>query len=357
MDERGIYFPDNISGPNHGQYVYDVLHPVTQQVCKAPASGWRYPKDTMDVRIREGRVHFGEDHTTVPNNKTYLKDTEFQSLTSMRFVDGRAASKRLDALFGMKVFTNPKDELLLKDLMKAFGVGGEDIVMDFFAGSGTTGHAVHELNVEQLSACRFILVQFSESLESMLSRATGSAKRVLANAISFLRERDRPLTIAEIAKERLRRCGEQVVSRSAAPLLHSIDVGFRVLRVDTSNMTNVYYTPKSVNQGDLFAHVDNIKEDRKPEDLLFQVLLDTGTDLTLPISSETVHGKKVFCINEDVLAACFETGISEAIVNEIAARRPLQAVFRDSGFDSDSTKINVEQIFKLKSPRTELKVI
>jgi adenine-specific DNA-methyltransferase len=122
-------------------------------------------------------------------------------------------------------------------------------------------------------------------------------------------------------------------------------------------MNDVYYTPKSVNQGDLFAHVDNIKEDRTPEDLLFQVLLDTGTDLTLPIAAEMLQGKRVFFVNEDDLAACFETGISEAIVHEIAARRPLKAVFRDSGFDSDSTKINVEQIFKLKSPRTKLKVI
>jgi adenine-specific DNA-methyltransferase len=146
MDERGVYFPDNISGPNDGQYVYDVKHPVTGQVCKMPASGWRYPETTLIQRISEGLVHFGQDHTTVPNNKTYLKNTEFQSLTSMRFVDGRSASKRLQSLFGEKVFTNPKDEILLKDIFKAIGLKGNDIVLDFFAGSGTTAHAVFELN-------------------------------------------------------------------------------------------------------------------------------------------------------------------------------------------------------------------
>lgn len=134
MDEHGVYFPADISGPNDGQYVYDVKHPVTGLVCKMPSSGWRYPESTLLQRISEGLVHFGPDHTTVPNNKTYLKNTEYQSLTSMRFVDGRAASKRLQNLFGEKVFTNPKDEILLKDIFKAVGLKGNDVVLDFFAG-------------------------------------------------------------------------------------------------------------------------------------------------------------------------------------------------------------------------------
>ena len=138
MDETGVYFPDNISGPNYGQYRYDVRHPVTGEVCKEPASGWRYPEDTMKQRIRDNLVHFGKDHTTVPCNKTYLKTTEFQSLTSVKVRDGRAASKRLQALFGENVFTNPKDEQFLKELFKVIGVSGSDIVLDFFAGSGTT---------------------------------------------------------------------------------------------------------------------------------------------------------------------------------------------------------------------------
>ena len=158
MDERGIYFASDISGPNDGQYVYDVTHPGTGEVVKMPASGWRYPKDEMLRRISENRVHFGDDHTSVPKNKTYLSNTEYQSLTSIRYVDGRAASKRLATLFGEKVFTNPKDELLLRDIYRAVGVSGDDIVLDMFAGSGSAMQAVLELNSTESMSCRFRLI-------------------------------------------------------------------------------------------------------------------------------------------------------------------------------------------------------
>ena len=356
MDERGIYFPADISGPNHGQYVYDVIHPATGKACKAPASGWRYPRDTMAQRIKENRVHFGEDHTTVPNNKTYLRDTEFQSLTSMRFVDGRAASKRLASLFGEKVFTNPKDELLLKELMKALGVGKDDLVLDFFAGSGTTMHAVLELNAEQGSNCRCILVQIPEDLEQVLIQSSGSGRRVVQNAIGYLKRKAYPLNLAEISKERLRLSGRRV--RELVALTHNKpDLGFRVLKIDTSNMSDVFYAPDVVKQADLVAHTDNIKPDRTPEDLLFQVLVDWGVDLSLPITQETIAKKKIFFVDGNALVACFESKVSEDLVKELAKRKPLRAVFRDSSYDSDSVKINVEQIFKLLSPETEVKTL
>lgn len=356
MDERGVYFPDNISGPNHGQYVYDVRHPVTKQICKAPASGWRYPEDTILQRIKEKRVHFGKDHTTVPNNKTYLKDTEFQSLTSMRYVDGRAASNRLEGLFGARVFTNPKDEYLLSDLMKAFGLKGNHLVMDFFAGSATTAHAVFNLNKEQGSNCSSISVQIPESLEEMLKTATGGAKKVIQNAIDFLDDKKRPINIAEISKERIRRAGSKVKEEGGLTSTN-LDIGFRVLKIDTSNMAEVYYTPDGVKQDDLLAAVDNIRPDRSPEDLLFQVLLDWGVDLTLPIAKKTVQGKTVFFVDSNALFACFDTGITEELVKELAAEKPLRVVFRDNGFASDSVKINAEQIFKQMSPGTDMKSI
>jgi adenine-specific DNA-methyltransferase len=136
-----------------------------------------------------------------------------------------------------------------------------------------------------------------------------------------------------------------------------VDVGFRVLKVDSSNMKDVYYTPDNLNQNDLFTLVDNIREGRSSEDLLFQVLLDWGVDLTLPIKEEIIAGFKVLFVDENALAACFDTDISEAFVKELAARYPLRVVFRDASFDDDSVKINIEQIFKLISPATEIKVI
>ncbi len=352
MDERGVYFPDNISGPNDGQYVYDVKHPVTGLVCKMPSSGWRYPESTLLQRISEGLVHFGPDHTTVPNNKTYLKNTEYQSLTSMRFVDGRAASKRLQNLFGEKVFTNPKDEILLKDIFKAVGLKGNDVVLDFFAGSGTTAHAVFELNKEQGSHCKWILVQLPEDIEDMKRTAKGSAKKVAENAIKYLKGKGYSTNIAQLSKERIRLCGQKYGE-------YGVDVGFRALTVDTSNMTDVYYSPDALEKPNLDMFIDNIKPDRKPEDLLFQVMLDWGVDLALPIAKQNIQGKEVFLVDGNALAACFDGhgSVDEAFVKELAKVQPLRVVFRDAGFKDSSVKINVEQIFKLLSPTTEVKCI
>lgn len=353
MDARGVYFPADISGPNDGQYVYDVKHPATGKICKMPASGWRYPELTLLQRIADDLVHFGPDHTTVPNNKTYLKDTEFQSLTSMRFVDGRAASKRLQNLFGEKVFTNPKDEILLKDIFKAVGLKGNDIVLDFFAGSGTTAHAVFELNKEQGSQCKWVLVQLPEDIEEMKKTAKGSAKKVAENAIRYLKGKGYSPNIAQLSKERIRLCGQKFREYGG------VDVGFRALTIDTSNMTDVYYSPDALEKPNLDMFVDNIKPDRTPEDLLFQVMLDWGVDLALPIAKQAIQGKDVFLVDGNALAACFDGhgGVDEDFVKELAKVQPLRVVFRDAGFKDSSVKINVEQIFKLLSPATEVKCI
>ncbi|TLS75308.1 site-specific DNA-methyltransferase [Mariprofundus erugo] len=356
MDERGVYFPDNISGPNDGQYVYPIDHPKTGLPVKEPSRGWFCPKEKLLNLIAENRVHFGKDETTVPCLKTYLKNTEEISLTSMRFVDGRAASNRLRDLFGEKVFTNPKDELLLADLMNAMKVENDNIVLDFFAGSATTAHAVMELNRKQGSSCVSILVQIPEDLNESLKLAVGAAKKITNNAIKFLKSHGRPVTVAEIAKERIRRAGDKILEGDCHEGWNK-DIGFRVLKVDSSNMEDVYYTPDAIAQGDLLTRVDNIKSDRTAEDLLFQVLLDWGVDLSLPIRKETIQGKTVFFVDENALVACFDKGVSEEPVKELAKHEPLRVVFRDNGFASDAVKINVEQIFRQMSPGTEVKAI
>lgn len=162
--------------------------------------------------------------------------------------------------------------------------------------------------------------------------------------------------IAEISKERIRRAGQKILEGECHPDWNK-DVGFRVLKIDSSNMADVFYTPDQTSQADLLARVDNIKPDRMAEDLLFQVLLDWGVDLTLPIRRETIHGKTVFFVDDNALAACFESGISEDLVKELAGHQPLRVVFRDTGFASDAVKINVEQIFRQLSPTTEVKAI
>lgn len=177
-------------------------------------------------------------------------------------------------------------------------------------------------------------------------------------AASVCEEMGLPKTVAEIAKERLRRCAKSVREQmSGTPILGLADTGFRVLKIDTSNMKDVYYQPDALRKDDLFTHVDNIKEDRTPEDLLFQVLLDWGVELTLPIEQESIDGKTVFFVDQNALAACFDTGVTEDLVKKLALRKPMRVVFRDSGFSDDSVKINVEQIFKLMSPGSEVKSI
>jgi adenine-specific DNA-methyltransferase len=219
---------------------------------------------------------------------------------------------------------------LLTKLFEIGAVEDQDIVLDFFAGSGTTADAVIQYAGSNDWAVNFVLVQLPEAADGRFA------------------------TIAEICKERIRRAGIKTKGDSATTT-PDLDVGFRVLKIDTSNMKDVYYTPDALRQPDLLTHLDNIREDRTPEDLLFQVLVDWGIDLALPIAIETIAGKTVFFVDGNALAACFDSSISEDLVKELAKRKPLRAVFRDSSYDSDSVKINAEQIFKLLSPSTEIK--
>ena len=163
-------------------------------------------------------------------------------------------------------------------------------------------------------------------------------------------------TIADIAKERIRRAGKNILDGDCHPDWNC-DVGFRVLKVDTSNMQDVFYRPDQIDQKDLLTAVDNVKPDRSAEDLLFQVLVDWGVDLTLPIQRHTIKGKTVFFVDGNALIACFETGVTEELVKELAGREPLRVVFRDNGFVSDAVKINVEQVFRQVSPGTDVKSI
>ncbi|WJE43099.1 site-specific DNA-methyltransferase [Bacillus halotolerans] len=225
MDERGVYFPDNISGPNYGQYRYDIIHPITGKVCKEPASGWRYPETTMKQRIKDGLVHFGKDETTVPNNKTYLNNTTLQSLSSVKYKDGRVASKQLTTLLGGKdIFTNPKDVDLIALLIKATTQSSEEnIVLDFFSGSGTTAHSVMQLNANSEGNYKYILVQMAEPVKK------GSEA-----------EKHGYKTIDEIGRERINRAAQVIKENTDA----DIDYGFK------------HYYAKALNEN----LIDQIKE-------------------------------------------------------------------------------------------------
>lgn len=255
-------------------------------------------------------------------------------LTNIGSTQSAGALLRSDEIY----FAYPKPVQLNKYLL-SMNEGKDFIALDFFAGSSTTAHAVMQLNAEDGGNRKFIMVQLPEAVDEKHEAYKAGYK-----------------TIAEISKERIRRAGAQILEGDCHENWNK-DIGFRVLKVDTSNMQDVYYQPQQLKQNDLFASVDNIKPDRSSEDLLFQVLLDWGVDLTLPIRRETLQGKEVFIVDDNALVACFEQGISEALIHELAALNPLRAVFRDNGFASDAVKVNVTQIFKQRSPITEVKTI
>ncbi len=239
-------------------------------------------------------------------------------------------------------FANGKKPVrLIKQIIYMLGLEEGDIILDFFSGSATTAHAVMQLNAEDGGNRKFIMVQLPEACDQKSEAYKAGYK-----------------TIVEIGKERIRRAGKKIKAENTDKAgIDQLDIGFRVLKVDSSNMKDVYYTPDKLKQGDLDQFTDNIRDDSTPEDLLFQVLLDWGVDLTLPITQETIAGFTVLFVDDNALAACFDADINEDFVKELAARHPMRVVFRDAGFASDSVKINIEQIFKLMSPATEIKVI
>ncbi|TIW20260.1 MAG: site-specific DNA-methyltransferase, partial [Mesorhizobium sp.] len=298
VDEKGPYRDDgNINWPGGGGPTYTVLHPITGRPCKLPKSGWRYPtKARFDEEVARGRIVFGPDETTVPRVRTNLFENNDQVLTSVRYSYAQTATLEFEQIFdGVRVFENPKN---YKDisLLISYMTDPDDIILDFFAGSGSTAHGVMHANATDGGRRQCISVQIAEE----------AGEESLAYKAGYR-------TISDLSRDRIRRSGKKVLGGDCHPDWNR-DVGFRVLKADTTNMQDVYYRPDEVAQKDLLHAVDNIKPDRTAEDLLFQVLVDWGVDLTLPIRRETVSGKTIFFVDENALVACFDTGVTEELV-------------------------------------------
>ncbi len=325
-ERPNLYYP--IRNPNTGEDVWPKKTAV-----------WAYSREVQQRHAAEGLIYWGKEGTSQsPRRKKFLTDAKgVVPRTVWPYSEvghTQEATKELRKMLPDVRFETPKPPRLIEQMLKlSTDPSVEDIVLDFFAGSATTAQAVLAVNARDDRNLRFIMVQLPEIIED-----------------------GQYATIAEIGKERIRRAGKKINEENAttAP---DLDIGFRVLKVDTSNMKDVYYSADAAKQADLLDQIDNIKEDRTPEDLLFQVLLDWGVDLSLPIAEETIDGKTVFFVDENALAACFDRDIDEELVKKLAQRKPLRAVFRDAGYGKDSVKINVEQIFKLISPATEVKSI
>ena len=278
--------------------------------------------------------------------KNYAEDDDGEATKQVKSIwtEKRFHTEKGQAIFNdlfdtkEKLFQSPKSVETIREILQ-MASDKEAVVLDFFAGSATTAHAVLDQNAADGGKRQFIMVQLPEKTD----------EESAAHKAGYP-------TIAEISKERIRRAGAKIIEGECHEGWN-MDVGFRVLKVDSSNMVDVHYTADETAQDDLLNRVENIKPDRSPEDLLFQVLVDWGVDLTLPIRRETVSGKTVFFVADTALLACFDSGVTEALVNELAGHKPLRIVFRNTGFDSDATLNNVKQIFAQLSPDTEVRVI
>ncbi len=351
IDKTGVYAGSrSVHNPGKEGYRYDVIHPATKKPCKQPLMGYRFPEETMKRLLDEKKVLFGDDESKLIELKVYAYEFE-DKLSSVFDLDGRSGAYDLRTLFpeGKKVFSNPKPVLLMERLI-SFMTGKQDICLDLFAGSSTLAHATMEINRREGGRRRFISVQYPEAI--------GQDSKDAKEAYQFCTQVGLKPFISEISKERTRRAGKAARQKEGAKDWNK-DTGFRVLKIDTSNMADVYYAPDGLAKEKLDLFVDNIKSDRTEEDLLFQVMLDWGVDLALPIEKKIIHGKDVFFVDGDALAACFDahSGVDETFVKELATHKPLRVVFRDAGFKDSAAKINVEQIFKLLSPSTEVKSI
>ena len=251
------------------------------------------------------------------------------------------------------IFQNPKSDTIIERLI-SFVTDEGDYILDFFSGSGTTAQSVIQLNLKDMKKRKFLLVQLPENLDESIKTATSKTKKMLQNAMNFLDSINKPHILTEIGKERIRRVAKKFAEENPDA---KFDGGFRVLKCDTSNMKDVYYNPSEFVPSLLDSMEDNIKEDRTPEDLLFQVMLDLGVLLSSKIEETTIVGKKVFNVADNFLIACFDKEVNDEVIKEIAQKKPYYFVMRDSSMANDSVATNFEQIFATFSPDTVRKVL
>ncbi len=360
-DEVGRFFWDTFKRKAGKQY-YPITCPdgtVLEYDDDGNAISWLRSKTRFDSDIKTGDIRIikiGEKWSVQFKQRIPLgkKPRSIFSIEPIIADKGTTSSGMDDVYvyFKKDVFSNPKPvELIL--FILGFGISKDDIVLDFFSGSGTTAEAVMRSNIKG-DKCKYILVQVPEDIDRLLNSSSANAKRVAENAIFTLDEIGKPHVLPELAKERIRRAAKKLHEENPDV---KFDDGFRVLKLDDSNMNDVYYSPADYSQGFLSQLESNIKSDRTDLDLLFGCLLEWGLPLSLSYSSEQIDGCTVHNYNEGDLIACFDENIPDSVIREIAKKQPLRAVFRDSSFANSPSKINVGEIFKLIAPDTSIKVI
>lgn len=347
-DPRGPWIATNLSVKTYSAANdYVITSPAGLEFIPPPSRCWVVSKEKYNELLKDNRITFGNDGKSRPYKKTFLSEVQNgivpTSIWSYNDVGHTIGAKtEIRTIFEGKLapFDTPKPITLLKRIITiAENKNNNDIILDFFSGSATTAHAVMQLNAEDKGKRQFIMVQLPETTDKDSEAYKAGYKN-----------------ICEIGKERIRRAGKKILQENSLTE-NDLDIGFRVLKLDTTNMKDVYYTPAQYQRSLLDNLENNIKEDRSPEDLLFQVLLDLDVELSGSIASESIGGKTVFNVENNYCTACFDTDLTDAVITEIAKKQPVYAVFRDMSFNSDSVGANVEQIFKTYSPNTKIMVL
>lgn len=310
---------------------------------------WRWGKEKMFEKIKNGCVEFKKkDGAWIAYEKVYeIIDGQKTKLysTVLDEVSNNTGAALLKQIFGDKIFNYPKPTDYLVRILKLANFNKNSIILDFFSGSATTAHAVMQLNAEDGGNRKFIMVQLPEKCDEKSEAYKAGYKN-----------------ICEIGKERIRRAGKKILDeqKDKTDLINKsapLDIGFRVLKLDSSNMQDVFYNPAAMTQDLLSTTIDNVKPDRTPMDLLFQIMLELGVQLSAKIEEKEICGKKYYVVNENEIIACFDDNLNNDVITAIAKQQPLYAVFKDKSFATDSVGINNEQLFKTYSPTTEVKVI
>ena len=344
-DPRGVWKPSDMSVKT---YNAECDYPITTpsgRVVEPPAGRcWSLSRNAFRERLQDNRIWFGSDGNSVPCIKRFITELKHDGMapTSILFYKdvghSQEGAQEVVSLFGDKgVFDGPKPVRLLERLITLANLKEDSIVLDFFSGSATTAHAVMKKNAEKAKHSRFIMVQLPEEVSD--------------------KKKDQGYkNICEIGKERIRRAGAKIKADSPLTTQH-LDTGFRVLKLDSSNMKDVFYSPKETSQLELFRYVDNVKDDRTSEDLLFQVMLELGATLDSKIEESEVDGKTIYNVADGYLVACFDQEVSDEVVTAIAKMQPTYAVLRDTSLVDDATATNFEQIFKTYAPNTTTKIL
>ncbi len=345
-DPRGPWTTSDLSANHKGPY-FPIENPTNGEIHYPPKGRyWVFNEKEVLKRIADGRIIFGKSGDGKPVQRVFAADRHFSKIRADSWWDSKGlnedATKELTEIFGeAKLFTHPKPTKLLYHIIKIC-TEKSDIILDFFSGSATTAHAIMQLNYEDEGNRKYIMVQLPEETEEKSEAYKAGYKN-----------------ICEIGKERIRRAGAKI--KADSPLTtQNLDTGFRVLKLDSSNMNDVYYNPMDYTASLFDTLVDNIKSDRTEEDLLFQVMLDLGVLLSSKISESTIGGKRVFTVAPELdnfLMACFDENITEDVITEIAKQKPYYFVMRDSSLASDSVAANFDQIFATYSPETIRKVL